>query len=87
MGPSPRHGGLECGRACIEVLHGDADVQRAPRKLAQTLDAVGIPYAIAGAMALNAHGYERMSPRRSLGDPRGFAALKARVLGLGYVLD
>jgi hypothetical protein len=29
---------------------GDADVQRALEKLARTLDALGIPYAIIGAM-------------------------------------
>jgi len=38
-------------------------------------------------MALNAHGYERMTSTTILGDHEGFAALKARVLGLGYVLE
>ena len=38
---------------------GDSPVHRAMRKLAQILDEAAIPYAIAGAMALNEHGVER----------------------------
>src|SRR4051812_39994617 len=40
---------------------GQADVQKALRKLARLLDEEGIPYAIAGAMALNAYGYQRVT--------------------------
>src|SRR5262245_17294259 len=40
---------------------GDAHVQRAMHELARNLEAAGIPYAIAGAMALNEYGYERVT--------------------------
>jgi hypothetical protein len=35
---------------------GEADVQKALDKLARTLDAQQIPYAVIGAMALNEFG-------------------------------
>ena len=40
---------------------GEADVQKALRKLARLLDEERIPYAIAGAIALNAYGYQRVT--------------------------
>jgi hypothetical protein len=40
---------------------GNAEVQYALQKLTAVLDAAGIPYAIAGAMALNHHGYRRVT--------------------------
>lgn len=65
---------------------GDAGVHRALRKLVRALDAAGIPYAIAGAMALGAHGYERMTAGLDLLLTRdGLAAFKSRASGLGYV--
>src|SRR5207249_3765248 len=38
---------------------GSDEVHSAMRALCKTLEEDGIPYAIAGAMALNAHGYQR----------------------------
>ncbi len=38
---------------------GDDEVHRSLRKIAGELDRLGIPYAVAGGMALVAHGYER----------------------------
>lgn len=65
---------------------GDADVQRALRKLIDALDAAGIPYAIAGAMALNEYGYRRVtSDVDVLLTPEGLGAFKAAWLGRGYV--
>jgi hypothetical protein len=65
---------------------GDADVQRALSRLSKTLDDAGIPYAIAGAMALNAHGYRRVTDDVDVLLTRdGLAKLKSLVLGLGYV--
>src|SRR5687767_1477056 len=65
---------------------GDADVQRALHALARVLDEDGIPYAIGGAMALNAYGYERVTKDVDvLLSPAGLAEFKARHLGLGYV--
>src|SRR5207253_8185278 len=40
---------------------GDADVQRALRKIVKELEEAKIPYAIAGAMALNWYGYRRVT--------------------------
>lgn len=65
---------------------GEAKVQRALASLAETLDALGVPYAIAGAMALNAYGYERVTA--DVGEiltRDGLARLKQEKLGLGYV--
>jgi hypothetical protein len=48
-------------RNAEEFFMGKAKVQRALAELARTLDEFEIPYAIAGAMALNAYGYERVT--------------------------
>ena len=40
---------------------GEADVQRALEKIAHLLEEDGIPYALIGAMALNAYGYRRVT--------------------------
>ena len=65
---------------------GDAPPQRAMRKLALVLEQERIPYAVAGALALNQHGYQRLTVDLDLLLTReGLAALKARVLGLGYL--
>jgi hypothetical protein len=65
---------------------GEADVQRAARKLARTLDELGIPYAIVGALALNEAGYRRVTVVVDVLLTRaGLATLKAHVVGRGYV--
>ena len=65
---------------------GDADVQKALDKLARTLDAQGIPYAIIGAMALNEFGYRRTTVDVDvLLTADGLAAFKQNNLGRGYV--
>jgi hypothetical protein len=65
---------------------GDADVQKALEKLARTLDAQGIPYAIVGAMALNEFGYRRVTVDIDvLLTPEGLAAFRDNNLGRGYV--
>lgn len=65
---------------------GQADVQKALRKLARLLDEEGIAYAIAGAMALNAYGYQRVTVDVDVLLTRaGLDAFKARHLGRGYV--
>jgi hypothetical protein len=65
---------------------GDADVQRALTKLLQTLEAAHIPYAIAGAMALNEYGYRRVTVDVDvLLTQAGLEDLKKQVLGRGYV--
>ncbi len=65
---------------------GEGEVHGALRKLTRTLDALSIPYAIAGAMALNAYGYRRVTVDVDVLLTReGLARLKAEVLGRGYL--
>jgi hypothetical protein len=62
------------------------EVHAAMTKLCSTLEADRIPYAIAGAMALNAHGYVRTTTDVDvLMTATGLAAFKAKHLGLGWV--
>jgi hypothetical protein len=73
-------------RNAEEFFMGDAKVQRALTALAKCLDQIGVPYAIAGAMALNAYGYERVTTDVDVILTReGLAKLKETKLGLGYV--
>lgn len=61
-------------------------VHQAALAIARQLDAANIPYAIAGAMALGAHGYERVtSDVDVLLTREGLARLKQACLGRGYV--
>jgi hypothetical protein len=65
---------------------GEADVQRALLGLARVLDENAIPYAIIGALALNEWGYQRVTVDVDvLLTPQGLHALKAAVLGRGYL--
>lgn len=65
---------------------GDSPVHRALQKLSGTLEELGIPYAIAGAMALGQYGFVRATTDVDVLLTReGLTALKAQVLGLGYV--
>jgi hypothetical protein len=75
--------GLEEGS---RFFMGQGDVHHAARALAKHLEADGIPYAIAGAMALNAHGYRRFTEDVDvLLTSEGLARFKERHLGRGYV--
>lgn len=65
---------------------GMDEVHAALRKLCAALESDGIPYAIAGAMALNAHGYLRVTTDVDVLLTRsGLAAFKEKHLGLGWV--
>lgn len=65
---------------------GQADVQRALERLVRELDALRVPYAIVGAMALNEFGYQRTTADVDvLLTPTGLAAFKDNLLGRGYV--
>jgi hypothetical protein len=65
---------------------GQADVQRALVRIAETLDRLEIPYAVMGAMALNEWGYRRVTVDVDLLlTAEGLARLKAAVLGRGYL--
>lgn len=61
-------------------------VHRAARRMAQRLDELGIPYVIAGALAVNAHGHARNTVDVDVLLTRaGLDAFKQRWLGRGWV--
>jgi hypothetical protein len=65
---------------------GLSEVHGAMRKLCATLEDDGIPYAVAGAMALNAHGYRRATVDVVVLLTRaGLTSFKERHLGRGWV--
>jgi hypothetical protein len=65
---------------------GESKVQHARNKVARLLEEDGIPYALIGAMALNAYGYERVTVDVDLLLTReGLESFKTKHLGLGYV--
>ena len=65
---------------------GFDEVHKAMRKLCATLEDDAIAYAIAGGMALNAHGYRRVTTDVDvLLTEAGLIEFKRRHLGLGWV--
>jgi hypothetical protein len=73
-------------REATRFFMGESDVQHALEKVARLLEEDGIPYALIGAMALNAYGYRRLTVDVDLLLNReGLEAFKAKHLGLGYV--
>lgn len=73
-------------RECSNFFMGTSNVHGALIKLAAILDQANIPYAIAGAMALNEYGYRRATTDVDVLLTRdGLAALKTQVLGRGYL--
>ena len=73
-------------REATRFFMGEADVQRALEKVVRLLDEDGIPYAVIGALALNAYGYRRVTVDVDvLLTTEGLQKFKAKHLGLGYV--
>lgn len=65
---------------------GTADVQQAAQRLAKALDDLGIPYAVAGGLAVAAHGHLRLTIDVDvLLTPEGLRQFKQRWLGRGWV--
>lgn len=65
---------------------GGAPVQKAARKIARALEDLGVPYVVAGALAVAANGLLRQTVGVDLIlTKEGLAAFKARWLGLGWV--
>lgn len=57
----------EASARTIEILHycwrffvGEAEAQRAARKIVGILQAEGVPYAVIGGLALNEYGHRRV---------------------------
>jgi hypothetical protein len=85
-GEVPRTSGWAAAERAEEFFMGTSKVHQALRRITKILEDNQIPFAVAGAMALGAHGYERATSDVDLLLTReGLAALKARVLGLGYL--
>jgi hypothetical protein len=77
---------LDGARHATEFFMGEADVQRALERVARLLREDGIPYALAGAMALNEYGYRRVTVDIDLLLTReGLATFKRKHLGRGYL--
>ncbi len=65
---------------------GESKLHRAASELARTMSELGLDFAIAGALALAAHGHERLtSDVDVLLTPEAHQKLKEAVLGRGYV--
>jgi hypothetical protein len=61
-------------------------VHKTLRDITSRLDALSIPYAVAGGMALVAHGYDRTTVDVDLLlTPQGLEAVRENLEGLGYV--
>jgi hypothetical protein len=65
--------------------HG-SQVFKTMRKIARRLDELGVPYAVAGAMSLDAHGFRRLTVDVDiLVNREGLQAIHQKLEGLGYV--
>jgi hypothetical protein len=65
---------------------GTADVQVALHRITRQLADLGIPYAVCGGLAVNAHGYQRTTVDVDLlVTADGLARFKAASVGLGWV--
>ncbi len=72
-------------RNAEEFFLGESQVQKALEEVTAALEELEIPYAIAGAMALSAYGYQRVTTDVDLLlTKEGLAAFKAAKLGRGY---
>jgi hypothetical protein len=71
---------------CARFFMGTSRVDRALIKLVAALHEANVPYAIAGAMALNEYGYRRVTEDIDILLTRdGLTTLKALLLGRGYL--
>jgi hypothetical protein len=58
------------------------------RRVARRLEAIGVDYAVVGAMARFLHGYRRFTEDVNLlVTPAGLATIHAKLIGDGYVLN
>ncbi len=67
-------------------FRGEDAVFKTLRKIAGRLESIGVPYAIAGGMALQAHGFRRLTVDVDILVTReGLGTLHAKLEGLGYI--
>jgi hypothetical protein len=73
-------------RTMDQFAAGEAPVQKAARKIARSLEELGIPYVVAGGLAVAANGLERQTVDVDLiVTKKGLAAFKEERVGLGWV--
>jgi hypothetical protein len=83
--PATERSLIEGARFTDEFHTGQSRVQEALAALAERLDWLDIPYAIVGALALNAYGYRRATVDIDLLLTRdGLERFRAAALGRGY---
>ena len=62
------------------------EVYKTLRRIADRLDSIGVPYALVGGLALNEHGYERLTTDVDLlVTAEGLRTIHEKLEGLGYV--
>jgi hypothetical protein len=67
-------------------FQGESLVFKTMRKIARRLKALDVPYAVAGAMSLDAHGYRRLTVDVDILVTReGLQTIHRELEGLGYV--
>lgn len=77
---------LEVAKEADQFFMGTSPIHAAMKRLATTLKEMEIPFAIAGAMAANAHGHRRTTADVDILIRReDLARFKQRHLGLGWV--
>jgi hypothetical protein len=77
---------LEAAKRTDEFFMGISPIHQAMSRLAKTLAEMDIPFAVAGAMAANAHGYHRTTADVDiLIDRHDLARFKQAHLGRGWV--
>jgi hypothetical protein len=75
--------GLDLAR---RYFMGDADVQRAAKRISASLADMGIAYVICGGLAVTAHGHVRVTQDVDvLLTPAGLSQFKQKWLGKGWV--
>src|SRR5207237_3277228 len=81
-----RRGGATAIEEVERFFMKDDAVHKALRNITARLEELGIPYAVAGGMALVGHGYRRTTVDVDiLVKPDGLVAIHQRLEGLGYV--
>ena len=80
-----RQGGAAAVKEATGFFMKEDPVHRALLAIAQRLDDEAIPYAVAGGMALVAHGYDRTTVDiHVLVTQSGLETIHQRLVGLGY---
>ncbi len=81
-----RRGGETALMELERFFMGEDKVHQALHRISEKLQELGIPYAVAGGMALNAHGFRRATVDVDvLVTQEGLVAIHAALEGLGYV--